>query len=173
MALLYNKYRGKMLLILTVFLFVFSSTPAQENKGTYFGAQYGHGSTFGNVLGFAFNMRKGFGSSGNFGIGGNAAIGFGLFEKATYFQYSAGVKLFPYKIIFLSGNFGALGVEKTATFNSNEQWGMAGPKKYHGPSFLGGVEFKLNGWLFTFGGGMSYYMGLDKWTPAWTIGIGW
>jgi hypothetical protein len=171
MVSFYNKYQKKTLLILTVFLFVFSSALAQD-KRTYFGTQFGNGATFGNILGLGINMRKGFGSSGNVGIGGNAAIGFGSFEENSYFQYSAGIKLFPYKILFLSGNFGMLGIEKTTTFNSNEQWGMAGPKKYHGPSFLGGVEFRLNTLLITLGGGMSYYMGLDKWAPAWTIGIG-
>jgi hypothetical protein len=173
-ACLFGLHPNKILLMLiTVFLLASLNAMARSgNKRTYVGMQFGSGVIYGNVLGAGFAFRKGFGDSGNFGIGGNVGCGYGKFADYNYLQYSAGIKLFPYKSIFLAGNFGLAGVVVTEYFNSGERWEISGFKKYHGPSALGGFEFRPGNTIITLGVGASYYMEQSEWLPTWAAAFG-
>ena len=140
------------------------------------------------TLGTSFMGRYG----GIFGVGGYLSIGWDFGGNSTYdknasvytpsegetprkfiapFHYSAGLKIFPYKNIFLSVGYGTLGCEKRNTFNNSEgHWETTGWRQGKGMIFTGGYDvlfgnrsdFRL---FLSPSMGVSYNVHTTKWQP--------
>jgi hypothetical protein len=139
-------------------------------KYNYFSMGMGNGVTCGKLLGFGIAGRHG----GIVGVGYEAGIGGGLHDK-TYFHYSAGVRIYPFKALYASASYGVIGVEDVETGNTPDgRWSMAGPKKMLGVSFLAGFDIRFSSSALTLAGGISYPtngLNIDtgKLIPAWNV----
>ena len=151
--------------------------------------------------GYPFTLGTCFmGRHGNIiGIGYYLSIGVDFGGKSTYHKdesiytpteydfnkkdiaplhYSAGLKFFPYKDIFLSVGYGTLGCKKTNTFNDSEgRWGTDGWRQGKGLIFTTGYDVLVgnlrNGnFILSASVGVLYDTFLDEWYPLVNIKMG-
>jgi hypothetical protein len=98
----------------------------------------------------------------------------------TYPHYSVGLKLFPYKSIFLSAGYGTLGAEKMQVSNSDEgRFNTEGWRQGKGLMLTGGYDLlgNLNGGgaFLSLSAGVGYDMYLQSWKPMASLrfGVAW
>ena len=152
--------------------------PDRINKNNYFSLGVGNGVTYGSFFGTGLAGRNG----GVFGVGYEAGIGFGVYEDLkSYSHWSAGLRIYPYKFIYLSANYGVIGTELLESSNTNDgRWTMGGSKLQQGTSFLGGASINLfSKWFpctLTLAAGLSYPGFFDfsqksmfAWNVAWSF----
>ena len=140
-------------------------------KYNYFSWGVGNGVTYGKLLGVGIAGRHG----GIVGVGYDAGLGGGMHDK-TYFHYSVGVRIYPFKALYASASYGVIGVEDVETANAPDgRWSIAGPKKISGVSFLTGLDIRFRTGTLTLAGGISYKTtGLTaihtkSFIPAWNV----
>ncbi|MDR0567173.1 MAG: CCDC34 family protein [Prevotellaceae bacterium] len=142
-------------------------------KYNYFSWGAGNGVTYGKLVGMGIAGRHG----GVVGVGYEAGFGSGLSgDSKTYFHYSAGVRIYPFKAFYASASYGVVGIEDVETANTSDgRWSIAGPKKISGVSFLAGLDIRFKSSTLTLAGGVSYKTtGLttvhtESFIPAWNV----
>jgi hypothetical protein len=143
---------------------------ANKNNYNYISWGIGNGITYGKVIGMGIAGRHG----GIFGVGYEVGIGTGRADELYYLHWSAGLRIYPYKAIFFSANYGILGGEFVESSNSDDgHFVMNGNKLVKGGSVLAGVNIKFAHSALTIAGGLSY-PGLDfkqKNAHEWDKGI--
>ncbi|MDR1882076.1 MAG: hypothetical protein LBR26_04760 [Prevotella sp.] len=123
-----------------------------KSNYNYLGLGFGTGVSCG-TFGIGIVGRHG----GVVGVGYEGGIGFRSAEGGSYFHYGAGLRLYPFKFIYFSVNYGVLGATEIADdYTSDGHFSMAGTKILGGVSFLGGVSLKFTGSALTLGAGFAY-----------------
>lgn len=130
------------------------STAKREPKDTYDGNYFMLASGYGNSYG-GVGVRAQWRTGGKQGFGFH--VGGGYFPEAPVLV-SAGVKFFPYKFIYVNGQFGLTGHEERYHYSS-----FSGEDKeeqlLYGPSLLTGVDMAWGddtGYGFNAGVGATY-----------------
>ncbi|NOU19947.1 MAG: hypothetical protein HOO91_20500 [Bacteroidales bacterium] len=127
------------------------------------------GTVYGKVIGITLEGRHG----NIFGFGWQGTYGLDL-EKYAGFRGAIGVKIYPFKSLFLSANYGTVEMEKSEMQNTNE-----GHFFYKDPnsmrcdwSYLAGFNLiSATGMTLSLNGG--YFRDSEsRWTFIWGIGIG-
>jgi hypothetical protein len=141
-------------------------------------------------LGTSFIGRFG----GTIGIGFQFGIGFDFGGESTYLEdepyhntsttinylsYNAGLRLYPYRNIYLSASYGTLGSKKTGAFNDSKgRFGTEGWRQGKGISVMAGYDlipgrkFGHSGFLLSVSAGMAYDLFLTRWSPMVNLKIG-
>jgi hypothetical protein len=142
------------------------------NLGTSFIGRFG--GTIG--IGFQFGVGLDFGGESTYledEPGSNTST------TINYLSYNAGLRLYPYKNIYLSANYGTLGSKKISTFNDSEgRFGTEGWRQGKGISVMAGYDlipgskFGHSGFLLSVSAGMAYDLFLTKWSPMVNLKIG-
>jgi hypothetical protein len=130
------------------------------------GFQFGVGCDFGGKSTYSLD------SDGNYSENGDPV-------SINYLSYNVGLRLYPYKNIYILTGYGALGCEKVDRFNDSK--GRFGTKGWrHGKGFsvmagydlIPGDKFGHSGFLLSIGAGMAYDSFLTKWDPIVNLKIG-
>jgi hypothetical protein len=131
---------------------------------------------------YPFNLGTSF--IGKFGwLGFQVGIGCDFGGKATYenskgdeqyihsFSYNAGLRLYPYKNLYLLTGYGTLGCQKISPFNDSEgRFGTEGWRQGKGLSVMAGYEMPRGG--ISISAGMAYDLFLTNWYPRINLKIG-
>ena len=169
-----------------------------HSKHSYMGwtlINTGYPFTLGMGLVGRHGKHKSFYSNSNksfVGFGYYANIGWDIGGGMTYesdnpyntfapLHYSVGLKLFPYKSIFLSAGYGTLGAEKMQVSNSDEgRFNTEGWRQGKGLMLTGGYDLlgNLNGGggaFLSLSAGVGYDMYLQSWKPMASLrfGVAW
>ncbi|MDR2564062.1 MAG: hypothetical protein LBC98_09010 [Prevotellaceae bacterium] len=122
-------------------------------KYNYVSVGIGNGITYGKYLGIGVVGRHG----GAIAVGYEGGIGAGGAGDKTYLHYSGGVRIYPFKFIFVSAHYGIIGADVIKSADQDDgRWTMAGNKLLKGTSFMGGVSLKFTSSCLTLSGGLSY-----------------
>jgi len=98
----------------------------------------------------------------------------------TYPHYSVGLKLFPYKSMFVAAGYGTQGAEKVSNLSTDEgRFNTEGWRQRRGVMLMGGYDIlgNLNGGgaMLSISAGVGYDTFLQTWKPLATLrfGVAW
>jgi hypothetical protein len=132
-------------------------------------------------IGYPWNMGSSFigRHGGIIGVGYYLSLGMEIMDiEASPVHYSAGLKFFPYKNIFISGSYGTLGCKHVNIFNDSDgRWGTKGIRQGKGFSLMAGYDVLIHnvgnrGAIISCAAGMSYDTFLEEWNPVIAIKFG-
>ncbi|MDR1356534.1 MAG: penicillin-binding protein activator LpoB [Tannerellaceae bacterium] len=113
----------------------------------------GNGITYGKIAGVGLAGRYG----GLFGFGFEAGAGVGLAHDHPYLSYSAGLRMYLYKALYISLNYGVIGLKNNFPAEEEVRFVVGGPNIIYGPSLLGGFHVRLTDEaVMTLSGGISF-----------------
>ncbi|WP_418508908.1 hypothetical protein [Corallibacter sp.] len=131
-----------------------TSTGYNDYDGSYLLLAVGYGNSYGGA-----GMRVLYRTGGIVGVGFHAGVGY--FPEAPVLG-SAGIKFYPYKGLYINGQFGLYGYEETYSYNYGSNYYNYNDKELlYGPAALIGVDWTWGdkiGFGFNAGAGVAYYL---------------